>query len=289
MMEMVSSEDARWDLHCHSTFSDGSLTPTELVERALKVGLGALALTDHDTIKGLPEFCRSAKGKLHAVTGIEVSTQWCGACIHVVALNFDSENPLIQMLVDSAHEIRLERALTISKKLEQRLQVVAERKGRLFTLASEIAQKAVLGRPHFAKALVKEGYCQSEAKAFKKYLGTNKVGDVKALWPSLESAVIALRQANAVPVLAHPGCYPFTKAKLKRLVQEFKSAGGQGVELSVPSHSTEFMLWLEALLEKNDLSASMGSDFHFPCKWSELGCTKPFKSHKVPPVWEYFR
>lgn len=289
MMEVVSSKDTQWDLHCHSNFSDGSLTPTGLIERALKVGVGAIALTDHDTIKGLPEFFRAAKGKLHSVTGIEVSTQWCGVCVHVVALNFDLNSPLIQVLVDNAHDIRLERALIISNQLEQRLQVVGERKGKLFALASEIAQEAVLGRPHFAKALVKEGYCQSEARAFKKYLGNNKVGDIKTLWPSLESVVIALRQANAVPVLAHPGCYPLTKTKLKRLVHEFKNAGGQGVELFVPSHSAEFVLWLEELLEKNDLSASIGSDFHFPSKWSELGCTKLFKSHKVPPVWEHFR
>jgi predicted metal-dependent phosphoesterase TrpH len=289
MSEPLSTRSLCWDLHCHSSYSDGILSPQALVERASNQGVTTLALTDHDTTAGLPELLSAALDcNLDIVTGVELSTQWAGSSIHVVALNFPLDCETIQRLTIAAEHGRILRAQELAERLEKCLKIPDSHSGQLLSQAQQLANGAVIGRPHFAQVLCERGYVANTAQAFKKFLGAGKVGDVKSQWPELVEVVEKVRQSGSVPVLAHPGAYKMTRTKLRRLIETFQSAGGLAVELSTPAHTPDFSLWLTGYLNERGLAASIGSDFHGPSAWSELGASKPLPLKVVQPVWSLF-
>lgn len=277
----------RVDLHCHSTASDGQLSPTAVVRRAHERGVRVLALTDHDTLEGLAEARAAADALgLHLVNGVELSCTWGGATIHVLGYGFDSRaEPLLQAL-DALHRGRWARAEEIGRRLEA--------KGIAGAFDGARAVQRELGdsdnapaRPHFAEFLVRAGYVGERSEAFRKWLGAGKLGDVKQHWPSLADAVGTLRAAGAWVSLAHPYQYDFTRTKRRKLVADFIQAGGHAIEVVNGPQPAEQVGVLSILAREFGLLVSAGSDFHGPSEWSELGWYRALPDD-LPPLWLRF-
>lgn len=269
------------DLHCHTTASDGSLTPTELVARAIEQGVELLAITDHDNFDGLAEARQAAGDEIALVSGIELSSVWKGITIHIVGLNFEPER--LAAAVERQKLAREARNLKIAERLEK--------KGVRNALEGAMAfatSDSILGRPQFAQYLVAEGFFPSEAEAFRQWLGSGKIGDVKTSWPNIETVVNDIVAAGGQAVLAHPHHYKMTNSKLQRFLEEFKACGGSGMEVCVSGMKPEQSAYLAQLCEKYELMASRGSDFHRPdSPWVELGRIAPLPE-RVMPVWLAF-
>lgn len=269
------------DLHSHTTLSDGSLTPHELVLRAIEKGVDALAVTDHDTIDAYMELPAS-HDSIKLIAGIEFSTQWENTGIHVLGLNIDLGSDAINTGAQFQSEARLSRARIIGEKLAKKGIEDA------FTGARELAIGGYIGRPHFAQHLVNVGKVSSIQAAFKKYLGAGKVGDVKQGWANLPQIIQWIRDANGIAVLAHPLKYKLTNSKLKRLLDCFLQEGGQGIEVVSGRQLPYQTQYLAQLCKQKNLLASCGSDFHRPTKhWAELGAF-PQLPGNVIPVWDRF-
>ena len=273
----------RLDLHVHSTCSDGALSVPDLLERALAADIQTLALTDHDTIKGLETarewLSSNSEARLHLISGSELSCVWQGVTIHVVGLNFDVQNAVLGAYFQGLDHARSERAELIASRLEKQ-----GFKGALAG-AQAIAGEAQLGRPHFARWLVEAGHCDSMNAAFKRWLGRGKLGDVKVFWPSLEEAVGVVVQAGGVAVLAHPQHYGMTRAKLKRLVFAFAQAGGRALELPLGKDHADVALYVRRLLDEFELSVSLGSDFHADSEWGPRLGVDVALARNLNPVW----
>lgn len=277
----------RVDLHCHSTASDGLLSPTALVERAHGRGVRVLALTDHDTLDGLPE-ARDAARRLgmELVDGVELSCTWGGATIHVLGYGFDPRAESLVEALDDLHRARWTRAEEIGRRLEA--------KGMPGAFEGAQAVQRELGdsenapaRPHFAEFLLRQGYVKDRAEAFRKWLGAGKLGDVKQHWPALADAVGTLRAAGAWISLAHPYQYDFTRTKRRKLVADFIAAGGHAIEVVNGPQPAEQVGVLSILAREFGLMVTAGSDFHGPSDWSELGLYRAVPDDLLP-LWPRF-
>src|SRR5690554_2517953 len=269
------------DLHLHSAASDGALTPTELVHRAREQGLQAIALTDHDTVDGLAEARRAAENcGIQLINGIELSCVWNGMTLHIVGLQIDPEAEAIRELTRLQQDNRLERAKVIADRLGK------QNFGNVWDgVRQMLGPDRVPARPDFARYLVDKGYVDRIQQAFDSYLGAGKLGDVKQFWPSLEAVVKAIVESGGVAVIAHPMRYKQTTAKLRRLILEFKSYGGQAIEVAVANLDSGRIGLLTELCRQYDLYASCGSDFHMPGRpWQEIGRFPPLPAG-LKPVW----
>lgn len=270
-----------YDLHCHSTASDGALSPTDLIKRAVENGVTTLALTDHDTTDGLLEAQNSANFLgLTLINGIEISAQWEKLGIHIVGLNIIPEHEELQKVIAQLHLMRTERAEKISQKLAK--------KGILNALESvqKVARNEMITRVHFANFLVSQAHVATVSEAFDRYLGDGKVAYVSTIWTPLETAVQAIRTAGGVAVLAHPLRYKLTATRMRKLLSTFKNAGGQGMEVVTGRYNPDEMRVLANFATQFELAGSAGSDFHSPeNQWLELGRLAPLPE-KVKPVWE---
>lgn len=275
------------DLHCHSTASDGALTPSALVERAHARGIRLLALTDHDTLKGIPE-ARAAGQQLgvELVNGIELSCSWNNTTIHVLGYDFALDAPALNALVQQLQDGRWQRAHKIAERLAS--------KGMPNCLEGARAVQAELGedeqppaRPHFAEHLVRAGHVRTHNEAFNKWLGAGKLGDVKQFWPEFGEVMQVLRESEAWISLAHPYHYNFTRSKRRRLVQDFKEQGGHALEVSNGLQPPEQVGTLAVMAREFNLEISAGSDFHAPRNWSELGLYRA-PAEDLKPLWQRF-
>ena len=244
-------------------------------------GVDALSITDHDTIDAY-ERVLLARKQLKLVPGIELSTQWGSAGIHVLGLNIDVNSEAIKTAARIQSNSRLERARRISNNLEKKGIEDA------FSGAKKLSTGGYIGRPHFAQHLINIGKADSMNSAFKKYMGDGKAGDVKKHWADLPQVIQWIRDAGGIAVLAHPLKYKLTRTRLKRLLDSFIEAGGQGMEVvsgrQLPYQTKE----MAQLCEYKKLLASCGSDFHMPGKhWAELGAFTPLPDN-VTPVWDRF-
>lgn len=270
------------DLHCHSTASDGVLTPRELVLRAEQEGVKVLALTDHDTLEGLPEAQQTAQEiGIQLINGIELSCVWAGATIHILGYNFALDDPVMVAATESLHKGRWLRAEEIAKRLAA--------KGIPDALEGALAVQSALGdslnapaRPHFAEFLVQAGHVSDFSEAFRKWLGAGKIGDVKQHWPTLEETMATLLNAKASISLAHLYHYKFTRTKRRRLVQDFVNAGGHALEVVNGMQPAEQVGTLSILAREFNLKATAGSDFHGPQPWSEIGRYRPLPADLTP-------
>ncbi len=256
------------DLHMHSTCSDGSLSPSELVRRAVNCGVRSMALTDHDTIDGLAEAAEEAR-KLEVAfySGVELSCSWQGMNIHVLCYGFEIESAEMMALCEAQKARRIERAGMIADRLEKKFNLPD-----LLIQAKNQSEFGVPGRPHFASAMVELGYVESHAEAFRKYLGSGKPGDVKAVWPTLEELMESLAGRPWFASLAHPRKYKMTVSKLKRFLDDFVALGGQAMEVSTSAQKQGEIGLLTDICRQYGLLASEGSDFHMPgYPWCELG------------------
>jgi predicted metal-dependent phosphoesterase TrpH len=270
-----------FDLHSHTSFSDGVLTPGELISRAVEKGVDCLAITDHDTVDAYRDI-PLIHPRINLVPGIELSTQWQTSGIHVLGLNVDLDSDAMLSAVSSQSAARLHRARQIGERLEKKGIKDA------FNGANKLTAGGYIGRPHFARYLVDIGRVDSINKAFKKYMGDGKAGDVRQHWADLPQVIQWIRDANGIAVLAHPLKYKLTRTRLKRLLDDFMEAGGQGMEVvsgqQLPHQTSD----MAKLCEQKGMLASCGSDFHMPGKhWAELGVFTSLPANVIP-VWDRF-
>ena len=270
------------DLHSHTTASDGILTPSELVKRAVDNQINMLAITDHDTIKGLIEAKATIERDnlpVKLIYGVEVSTMWKNNEIHIVGLNIDIENSHLLELLTAQEQSRIDRAISISEKLAK---VSID---NAYEQAQQFSKGDIVSRAHFARFLVANNYAKDIKRAFKKYLGKSGYAYVPAKWCSIADAVNAIHAAGGQAVLAHPTRYDLTLTKLKLLISEFKSYGGDGIEVSQSRQTQDDLQRLAKLANEFELLASQGSDFHDLLNYLDLGKTTPLPG-SVTPIWQ---
>lgn len=269
------------DLHCHSHWSDGALAPAALVERAAARGVQVLALTDHDTVDGLPDAAAAARHHgIELIAGTEISVTWSGRTLHVVGLGID---PASRELGDGLRQVsagRLQRAEAMALRLAG-LGIA----GALEGASALAANKTMLSRTHVARYLVSVGAAKDMKAAFRKYLGEGKPGYVRHEWAALPDAIRWIRNAGGVAVLAHPGRYGLSPARLRTLLCEFRELGGSGVEVLSASHTPAQAAQAAELAVACGLAASVGSDFHSPeDSWLDLG-ELPALPPACRPIW----
>ncbi|MBY4677567.1 PHP domain-containing protein [Marinobacterium arenosum] len=270
----------RYDLHCHSTASDGTLAPADLLARAEQRELEVLALTDHDTVQGCIEL-QALDSPVQLVNGTELTCLWGRRVVHIVGLGVRLADAGLQEYLAGIDLLRQQRAERIAERLMKKglPDLLSDARGQ--------AAEGVVGRPHFAQAMVARGLVSSEQQAFKQYLGAGKTGDVKMDWPTLAQAVAVIRAAGGIAIVAHPTKYRFSFTKIRELVEDFKNCGGRGLEVSYTGISPSHHLELLKLVEQSGLLASAGSDFHSPGHhWTDIGRFMALR-REVPHVLEY--
>lgn len=269
-----------YDLHCHSTASDGALSPEDLVKRAVAQGVEVLALTDHDGTEGIVAAQQAADAlPIQLIHGVEISVTWRHKTLHIVGLNIDINHAELQAGLASLRAYRLQRAMLIARRLEQAGIAGA------FNGASRYASETMLGRLHFAQFLVDAGHAKDTKDVFKRYLVRGKPGYVPGEWVDLTSAVHWITAAGGQAVLAHPARYKMTRMQLRKLLTDFIDCGGVGIEVCSGNQHGDEVKHLAAVAKEFNLFASCGSDFHTPEQsWTELGriATLP---DSVTPIW----
>lgn len=269
------------DLHCHSYFSDGVLSPEDLLQKALDAGIDLLALTDHDTIAGIDRLHEAAQHHaIKIIDGVELSVRWKMHDIHVLGLNIDRTHPMFLELLLKQNTQRIERAKKMAGLLEE-IEIQ-----QVFQKACAIAGHERIGRPHLAQVLINEGIVKDMSSAFKKYLGRGKLAYVPTSWLTIEEAVSGIIHSGGWAVLAHPLKYKLTRSKRHALIGEFKQAGGQGLEVVSGEIDKTQIDEMAGLCIRFDLLASTGSDYHNDTySRIKLGQQSLLPSN-CQPIWE---
>jgi predicted metal-dependent phosphoesterase TrpH len=245
------------DLHVHSIFSDGSSTPEELVALAEQGGITALALTDHDTTDGLPRFMTAgAHSSVQTVAGIELSAEFGETTFHILGYLFDPADTDLQTALEWVRAGRTERNVQILEKLN--------RLGYDLTHADirKHSGDDLIGRPHFAAALIEKGHFKHKDKIFQQLLGKGKAAYAERRRLTPEACAEVIRKAGGVPVIAHPAQMKLTTRALRRLVKKLKDHGLGGLEVWHPTHQPHQVAAFLSICEDFDLIATGGSDFH---------------------------
>ncbi|SDX64045.1 hypothetical protein SAMN05421644_10864 [Allochromatium warmingii] len=268
------------DLHTHSTASDGTLTPTALVQRAAAAGVQMLALTDHDNTDGLAEAAQAAtEVGLTVVPGVEISVTWNTLTVHIVGLRLDPNNPALQLGLARLMDFRAWRAEEIGRRLAQH--GIAD----AYAGARALASGRLIGRTHFARFLVKQRRAPDTTAVFRQFLTRGKPGHVPGDWASLEAALGWIHAAGGQAVVAHPARYGLTRTRMQRLLGEFRELGGVGVEVVSGSHSRDEAQTFARHAREQQLWAATGSDYHGPENpWIELGRLSPLPEGCIP-IW----
>ncbi|WP_420477067.1 3',5'-nucleoside bisphosphate phosphatase [Noviherbaspirillum sp. ST9] len=273
------------DLHCHSTVSDGSLSPAAVAARAKAGGVDVWALTDHDEIGGIPQAREAALALgLRYVTGVEISVTWARHTIHIVGLNFDEKNEDLIKGLQSTRSGRERRAHEMAEQLAA-VGVPDAFEGAL----KYVGNPDLISRTHFARHIVETGICRDIQDVFSRFLIEGKPGYVPHRWATLQDAVKWIRGAGGIAVVAHPGRYDLTDMERDVFLAEFKRAGGTGVEVVTGSHTVEEFGIYTRVARAHGLLASRGSDFHAPGEsQTELGSLPPLPP-SLTPVWHDWR
>jgi predicted metal-dependent phosphoesterase TrpH len=272
----------RFDLHCHSTHSDGLLAPAAVVARAAERGVDVLALTDHDEVSGLAEAREAADaGGITLVCGSELSVSWGNVTIHVVALGIDPQNAALLEGLEAIRSGRSARARRIADALA-RAGIPGAFEGAMKYVTSE----RLVSRTHFARFLVEAGYARETRDVFKRYLTRGKPGYVAHEWATLAQAVDWIHAAGGQAVIAHPGRYDVSATGMRRLLSEFCDLGGDALEVLSSSHSPAQAADFATHARVHGLRGSCGSDWHGPEEsWLDLG-SMPDLPVGVVPVWK---
>ncbi len=270
------------DLHCHSTVSDGLLSPTVTVRRAHGNGVDLLALTDHDEIGGL-EAAAAMAGELgmRFINGVEISVSWGDdQTVHILGLGFDRQfTPLVQGLAN-VRGGRDSRARRIAAELDK-VSIHGAYEGAL----KYVSNPALISRSHFARYIVELGHAKDVKGVFDWWLAKGKPGHVQHAWATMEEAVRWIHGAGGIAVVAHPGRYRLARAELARMLAMFKDLGGVGIEVVSGSNNEEHIRDHAHLARHHGFLASRGSDFHGPGEsWIDLG-RMPQLPDDLTPVW----
>lgn len=271
----------QYDLHSHSTRSDGLLSPTDVVKRAAERDVDVLALTDHDELAGLDEAREAAReAGIAFVPGSELSVTWNGETIHVVGLGLDATNAALAQGLADVRSGRDARARRIGEALAFAGIADAFEGARRF-----VTSERLISRTHFARYLVETGHVRDVKDAFKRFLTQGKPGYVPHAWASLAQAVGWIHGAGGQAVIAHPGRYKLTPSELRTLLAEFRDLGGDAIEVVSPSHTSAQYAEYAALARAHGLRGSYGSDFHAPDEsFIDFGDLPPLPPG-VDPVW----
>ena len=268
------------DLHTHTTASDGTFSPSELVAYAIEKKLSALAITDHDTIAGLKEaFAAASNSNLELIPGIEFSTEYKGKDIHIVGLNIDYDNPFFVE--------KLERFIDSRDVRNEKMCHLLTEKGLPVTL-DELKERfpdSVITRAHFARYLLEQGYITQLETAFTKYIGDNGPCYVAREKVNPVQAIRLILEAGGIPVLAHPILYKLPTKELDELVAYLSKNGLIGIEAIYSTYNRADEACIRQLAKKYNLHVSGGSDFHGKNKpYIDLGVGRG--NLKVPDeVW----
>lgn len=250
------------DLHVHSNISDGTLTPSQVIDLAVELKLKAIALTDHDTIEGIPEaferakFYQSQGIDFTLIPGVELSVGYKKRDIHILGLNINYKN---EAFVSLLNQMVLERE-------ERNRKMVENFQNAGFDITLEAlqaeAKNAVITRAHFAKELVRKKYVSSHKEAFNKFLGEDGSYYVNRKYITPEQAIEAILQADGIPCLAHPILYHLPPTELDQLVARLTQHGLQGIEAIYSTYSHQEESVVKRLASKYNLLLTGGSDFH---------------------------
>lgn len=293
------------DLHSHSTCSDGTNTPSELLARVAQVGIKLFALTDHDTVAGIDEAGRAANQLgVRLINGVEISCTHTlsggygknakiDKIIHVVALNFgdvEQMNQALQAVQDSRHQRGEAMVQNLAKLLHE--QEVMSEQDLYQKLWQAILQKAnhnpkAVGRAHIAQVLYEFGMVSSVQSAFDKYLADNKPAYVPIQTLTMAETIELIHRCGGVAVLAHPTRYKLSSTRIQRLIADFASMGGDGCEL--PNNEPMSLVdMVSRAIAKHELLVSLGSDFHGAnMPWRKLGSTAKIRPEQTG-VWTTF-
>ncbi len=269
-----------YDLHSHSTASDGTLAPSELLRHARESGVDTLALTDHDTTDGVAEArMAAAEEGILLIPGVEISVSWNGATVHIVGLRVDPDHLALASGLARLCEFRDWRAREIGRRLEKKGIPGA------FEGARALSNGKLVARTHFARFLVAEGHARDTRDVFKHFLVSGKPGHVPGDWAALDEAVGWIRGAGGRAVIAHPARYRMTRTRLRRLIADFRDAGGEALEVVSGSHSRDDAFTMARHAADFGLLASAGSDYHGPENpWVEMGRLADLPP-TCKPVW----
>ena len=267
------------DLHTHSTFSDGTLTPTELVDLAETGGLTAVALTDHDTVAGIEEGRAAAKDRsVEFVPGVELSAEIDRGALHILGLFVDHTDAALTSLLDETIRYRKAR----NEKIVERFCEL----GMPLTLdeVETEAKTGTVGRPHFAAVLTRKGYARSIRDAFLRFLSKNGAAYFPKVRVSPERAIAIIRGAGGIPVLAHPDQTHLGGRELADFIERLKSLGLMGMETHYSGYTQRQSRKLAKLAKRFQLVESGGSDFHGAVKPGLFLGTGPGNLH-VPDAF----
>jgi len=269
------------DLHCHSTTSDGTLTPEQLAARAAANGVDLWALTDHDEVGGQQQALEAARAQgMKYLTGVEISVTFADVTVHIVGLGFDHTDPRMAEGLADTRDGRGPRAVEMGAQLAK-VGIEGAYEGAL----KYVGNPRLISRTHFARFLVETGVCRDTAKVFRRYLVEGKPGYVPHRWARLGDAVRWITQSGGVAVIAHPARYDISPTVEYALFSEFKQHGGQAVEVITGSHTAAEAARYAAMAREFGLAASRGSDFHSPDEsHTDLGQLPPLPAD-LTPVW----
>ncbi len=262
------------DLHTHTCKSDGSYTPTELVDYAIEKNLAAVAITDHDSIEGLDEALAHAAAleerglpSVEVIPGIEFSTKYQKQDVHIVGLYISYKEKVFQSALGGFVDSRTNRNRKMCENLQGAgIDITYERLLAMYP-------GAVITRAHYASYLLEHGYVKSRQDAFARYLGDHTKYFVPREKVAPSQAVELILQAGGIPILAHPPLYHMGNDRLETLVSFLKEDGLMGIEVFYSTYSNQDVRDMQRLAEKYDLLVSGGSDFHGANKPGlDLGC-----------------
>ena len=273
------------DLHTHSTMSDGTMAPHDLVARAHAMGVQVLALTDHDEVSGLDDAAASARQLgVFFVPGVEISVTWAGHTLHIVGLQIDPSHAALRSGLAQVRSGRTARAQAMADGL-----AAAGFSGAFDGAMRYVKNPDLVSRTHFARWLVEIGVAHDTREVFGRFLTAGKPGYVAHAWATLSEAVGWIRAAGGTAVLAHPGRYRLNATEQWALLSEFREAGGEAIEVATSNHTADQVRRFTGVAKQWGLEGSRGSDFHGPNEsHAELG-RGPHLPDALLPVWHRFR
>ena len=243
----------RYDLHIHTTYSDGDYTPGQVVDMAVRAGLDGIAITDHDECRGFGDITEAMQKRLSVLAGIEISAA-CGGEVHVLGLDIDPHSDAVLAHVARAEKKRRQRAVRIIGMLrESGVDIALED-------VEAVAGEGVIGRPHFAAVLVQKGYASSPKEAFSRYLGRHAPFYVPLERISVQRAAKMISSGGGKPVLAHPGL--IAGGVFNDILPRLKDWGFWGIEAYHPTHTDGQCRIFECAAQTHGLYVTAGSDFH---------------------------
>src|SRR5574341_930511 len=253
---------SRLDLHLHTTYSDGSLSPAEVLRLAQKAGVSALSITDHDIVDGIPEAIEAgARLGIDIIPGVEVSSRYKDTELHILGYFLDRQDPLLLSRLAHLRAGRHDRNPRIVEKLN------ALGLALTYDEVKACAGSDSVGRPHIARVLMEKGYVKSAKEAFDRFLGEDKPAYVPRELPEPAEAIAWIREARGLPVLAHPTWVKESAEGLFKLCERLKGEGLRGIEAHYSTHKPQQTTDYLDMARRLDLLVTGGSDFH--------GLTKP--------------